>query len=841
MTCLRRSELALLGLEPATGRLPFEEPGVAPNYAPSWGFRIERADLRLSLWPASRRWEGSVLYAFEPLASWRGEVRLDCEDVEIEAVEDADGAPLPWRLEERSLVVEPGQTRSVRIRFRGSDPDAGLYFIAPDDAHPDREPMAWTQFQDEDGHYVFPCLDHPRIRHPWTVTVEGPEGWRLISNGVRIRHEVRDGRAVAVWRQDDPVPVYLLTVVGGLFDVHEAAEGPVPVRYLVPRGAPADRVQRSMGRTPEMIRCFADWTGVDYPWPRYDQVVVHDFVFGGMENTGATTMTELLLVDERVGPHWDAEGLVCHELAHQWFGDLVTCQDWSQAWLNESFATFLETVWEEHAHGKDRAAWLAFEQLGAYLQEDGGRYRRPIESYGFVEPIDVFDRHLYEKGAVVLRTLRAELGDAAFRAGVTAYLERHAHQPVHARHLLRAIEDATGVNLDGFFRQWIQSPGHPELEVEVKVGGDRVTLSVRQTQEGEGVPQAWRLRLPVEIEDGDGQVTRIGLEVSGRQAVFQIPTATRPASVRVDPDFEVLAELKLDADVHLLVAWANEARPVFATRAVRALGRKGGRRALEAIAQAAAHHPFHGVRAEAVRALGKAGAGDEGLDRLVAALRSDDDPRVRHEAAQAIGARRTPAAAQALRTALSDGLSTWHLHAAVLTALGRAEGEAAVVTLTEAAEQPSWGDTVARGALDGLTATRSEAGVDALLGWTERPRDDRAMAGAAKAIGQAGADVPSRRDRCREVLERLALAGGFRTRVAVMDALATLGDPKAVAVLRQVRDTVTDGRVRRGAHEALLRLQRGGELPAQWVQARDRLDALEAEARTLRARLDERG
>lgn len=846
MPCLSRSELRLLGLDAPSARLPFEEPGVAPNYAPSRAGRITRAALRVSLDPVGRRWEGRITVTFEALARYTGTLRLDAEDLEIERVEGPDGEALPWRLEERALAVQAGALRTVTVAFRGRDPRAGLYFVGPDAAHPDRSLQAWTQCQDEDAHLVFPCHDHPRAKHPWTVEIEGPEGWVLLGNGRRVRHETRDGRQIAVWEQADPMPAYLLTVVAAPLDVHDggvAGEAGVPVRYLVPPGTPADRVTRAMGRTPEMIAAFEAWSGVAYPWPRYDQVVVHDFVFGGMENTAATTMTELLLVDARVGPHWDAEGLVAHELAHQWFGDFVTCQDWSQAWLNESFATFLETVWEEHAHGPERAAWLAFEQLRAYLTEDGGRYRRAIESYGFVEPIDVFDRHLYEKGAVVLRTLRAELGSDAFRAGVRLYLTRHAHDTVHARHLQRALEDATGVTLDGFFTRWVRTPGHPELTVEVRIEADTVTVEVSQTQGGEGVPEVWPLKLPVEVVDEDG-ARRVVLDVRTRSATHHVATRGRAQAVAVDPTFDALAVVTLQGDVAWLAACAQDPRPVLAARAIAALADKSGRAARDAIVGALRAHPHPGVRADAVAAWGGLGAGDDGLDVLCAVLTdASQDPRVRVAAARAIGARRTDAAAAALRGVLDGdvGALTWHLVGEVLTALGATRAPGVVEALVPWLDAPSWGDTIARGALAGLAATHEASALDPLVAFIEGARDDRAVAGAAVALGRLAEVVPSVRRPAREALERLARTGGFRTQVAAVDALGTAADPDALPVLRTLHAQAPDGRVRRGAWESIARLQRGRDVPTAVVRALSRIDAVEAAQKSLASRVDALG
>src|SRR5262249_46134674 len=235
-------------------------------------------------------------------------------------------------------------------------------------------------------------------------------------------------------------------------------------------------------RTPEMIRRFGELIGVKYPWNKYAQVVVSDFIFGGMENTTATTMYEHILLDERAAIDVTSDDLIAHELAHQWFGDLVTCRDWSHGWLNEGFATFMEHIDRESHLGRDEYDHGLRGDAEAYSAEARGRYRRPIVCQDYEAPIDIFDRHLYEKGACVLHMLRRELGDALFFGGVRAYLTRHQKGVVETRDLMRALEEVSGRSLERFFEQWVYRPGHPELEIKVEHEGEVATVSVKQTQ-----------------------------------------------------------------------------------------------------------------------------------------------------------------------------------------------------------------------------------------------------------------------------------------------------------------------------------------------------------------------
>lgn len=840
MACLGRTELSLIGADAAGAARPFAEPGVEPHYAPSRTFRILHLRVRLRLDPAGTAYEGRTVAHISPLPHYDGTARFDLLDVPVHAVTDEHGTDLPFRTDEGVLVVEAGDVDRLVITYGGHTPSAGLFFVGPTAAAPDREPTIWTQCQDEDAKLFMPCHDHPGVKHPWTIELEAPAGLTTLSNGELVREEdLDDGWVRTVWEQEGPMPAYLFTAVAAPLHVTTDTWNDVPVRYLVPPGA-EEPVERTFGLTPQMIDVFSGFTGVAYPWPRYDQVVVHDFVFGGMENTACTSMTDLLLVDTKVGVHWDPERLVSHELAHQWFGDLVTCRDWSQGWLNESWATFMETVWEDHRHGPEHTSWYAYEQFRLYLGEDGGRYRRPLVTYRFREPIDVFDRHLYEKGAVILRTLRAELGDDAFRAGVQHYLSKHAGGAVHGRDFVHAMEDATGANLDRFVHQWVEGAGHPVLEIALGEDAGLVTLGVKQTQTGDETAEVFHLRLPVEIVLTSGKVVQVTLPIQERERAWAVPVAGDVQTVRVDPRFQVLAEVTLSGPQPWLEALAADPWPVLAARAVKALAKKGTPSARRAVVGTLTAEVAWGVACEAAKALGADGT-SEAVSALVAALQDVSlDPRVRVACAEALG---TPAADAAVVEALvalatAADLPTWHLEAAALQALGTTRAAAARAVLQAALDRGSWGDVVAKGALMGLAATQDADVLDDLLGFLASPRDDRAQAAAASALGALGAKVEAVRPRCREALEGLLPDAGFRTQLSALSALGQCGDGAALPTLDRWHRSAPDGRVRRTAYEAAARLRAGTKAPEALSNLQGDLERLQAAQRKLVERLD---
>lgn len=804
------------------GPRPFAEPGVEPHYGPDRGYRVAHTTLELDIDPEARTLRGVATLRFEALAGHGPRWELDLDELTVDGVEDPHGAPLAWTHRDGRLTVPA--VAAVVVRYHGT-PRRGLYFVGPDPSAPQRPPEAWTQGQDEDAHFVFPCFDHPSMLAPFTLRVTAPEGFGVVANGRLVRVEGRTWE----WEQSEPIAAYLVTVVVMRMDVHPDAWDGIPVRYVVPAGTDAATVRRVFGKTPEMVRFLSERYG-RYPWPRYDQVVVHEFVFGGMENVAATTLTDLVLTDERAALDWDAEHLILHELAHQWFGDLVTCQDWSQGWLNEGWATYSEHLWSTHHEGVDEGAYALFQQLGDYLAEDGGRYRRPIVTYLFREPIDVFDRHLYEKGALVLHTLRHTLGEEGFWAGVRLYLERHRHSPVHTRHFQRALEDATGRNLDRFFAEWVFGAGHPALEVTVGWADGLLSVTVKQVQEGEGVAPVFHF--PIEVGFGAERRT---LVVDARERTFTLPCAAQPDRVRVDGDFRLLADLKLKGPRSMLVAaLKGDEGVVGRIRAARALAEEGSPEAVEALCAALVADPFWGVRAEIADKLGERG-GERAAAALIGALK-DPHPKARRRVVTALGAVRRPEVAAALKDHGTD--PSVQVEGEIAKSLGRLRDPEARAWCERLLDRPSWGEVLRSRAAEGLGALRDRAVLPALLKLTAPELPTRARAAACAALGRLGDEVEEVRTDALERLLELAEGDNFRVQVAAINALGVLKDPRAMAVLARVHAQAGDGRCRRLAFEAMASIRAGRTTPEGLQNLRREVESLADQGRKLRDRLE---
>jgi aminopeptidase N len=765
-------------------------------------------------------------------------VDADAESITLDAIgfsiasAKVDGAVVTYTYDGRTLTLPVSlgaETATLHVAYSAT-PRRGLYFLEPDEHYPNRPSQVWSQCQEEDARHFIPCHDKPHVKMTSEVTLRVPNGWFALSNGELVKEDRQD--ASLPWsfhyRLDAPHPSYLLTVVAGEFAELSAMSGQVPVAYYVPKSREEDG-RRTFARTPEMIAHFSEKTGVPYPWSRYSQIVVADFIFGGMENTTATTMYEYVLLDERAALDVSSDDLIAHELAHQWFGDLVTCRDWSEAWLNEGFATFMEHVWRDKHLGADEYDYGVKGDLDAYLAEAQGRYRRPIVCQDYDAPLDLFDRHLYEKGGLVLHMLKTELSDSVFWRGVERYLRRHARTVVETRDLMRALEEASGKSLARFFEQWVYKPGHPEIEVALVWDKGTLTVAVKQQQAAtEGVPSAFDLSLHLDVGDARG-VRREKLHVTDRSESFALSYPTRPAYVVVDPDMRVLGDVRIKCPGDMLRAalvGAKTARGRWL--AARALATNDDPPTVEALETALLNtREFWGVRAEAARALGQIRTART-FEVLSGAVVTEH-PKVRRAIADALSRFRTSASVDLLKKlALRD--ESYVVEAEAARALGRTKQPGAFDTLVDIVDHPSWAEIISVGALEGMAALRDDRAIPHVVARTRYGHPPRTRRAAVMALPKLGADR-----KCREILEDLLDDRDTMLRLDVARALSDLSDPKARPALRDRLEIELDPRVRRRLREALRDLGSEGKRAPEAL--RDELEKLQAEHSELRGRV----
>ncbi|HET9930375.1 MAG TPA: M1 family aminopeptidase [Polyangiaceae bacterium] len=825
----------------ALASAPFALAGTERRYERARPFLVRHTVLDLSLDFEERSVTGTARLSIARVVEGAETMALDAIGFELGSVRviGATGArDVGYEYDGATLRVH-GLTESeltLEVSYRAV-PRRGLYFLAPDPKVKDRPVQVWTQCQDEDARHWFPCHDKPHVKMTTEIRVAVPKGFVALSNGEPVESKASKGATSASvfhFKLDKPHPSYLVTLVVGKFDIVEDRPAvledgrEIKVVYYVPQGRRGD-AKRSFGQTPRMIELFSKVTGVPFPWSRYSQVVVSDFVFGGMENTTATTMYEHVMVDARAELDISSHDLVAHELAHQWFGDFVTCRDWPQAWLNEGFATYFEHVEREDRLGRDEYDYGVATDMDTYLSEASGRYQRPIVCREYHEPIDLFDRHLYEKGGLVLHMLRRKLSDSAFFAGIKHYLSAHAHGLVETVDLQRALEQSSGLPLDRFFDQWVLRPGHPELKVKVGYEDELLTVSVKQAQKGNDVT-IFDFDFEIEVRSADGDVSRHRKHITSAQESLVVKLPKRPSYVGIDPELRVVGSLSLDVPNDLLknqLEHGSSARLRWA--AAEALAKKPDITSVAALGRVLGNEDeLWMVRAEAARALGKTRLPD--AQAALAERTHVGHPKVRRAVASALGAFKNETSLKALLP-LAKKDASFLVESEAARSLGKTRQAAALKPLLGMLERDSWGDVVRQGALDGLGALRDEGGLDAVRAHTEYGHPTRGRRSAISALAELGEGKHT-----REALEALLEDADPHLRIEVINALVRFADPKSRGALRRTLDHELDGRVVRRLREALRDLSDGS---GERKRVNDELESLRNELSELKHRLSE--
>ncbi len=835
----------------------FALPGARSNYGPDKRVRVEHIDLHLRPFLAERRLEGVCTTTIRALDEPVERVELDAVDLRIAQVE-APGYGCTFEHRDDRLhvhfspAIPAGAQGNVAITYSVSNPRAGLFFILPDDDHPQRPAHAWTQSQDENARYWLPCFDYPHEKQTTSATIIVPKGLYALSNGALM--EKRDEGDTTTYRYEQNVPhsTYLLTLVVGPFAEIEqgtAGKNAVPVSFSVLPGRQEDG-KRSFGATPAMIECFEKKTAMPYPYARYTQIAVAEFIFGGMENTSATTQTDRTLHDARAHLDFSSDPLVSHELAHQWFGDLLTCRDWSHAWLNEGFATYFECVWREADLGWDEYLYDVFGCVARYVDEDSDRYRRPIVCNRFRDPIELFDRHLYEKGGAVLHMLRGELGEARFWRAIQTYVASNATKNVETIDLIRAIETSTGRNMRGFFDRWVFDAGHPQLDIDLRWDEERRVLivTVDQKQTIDDTHPAFTFDLIVgscqSLSDGGlsnvgpdaiGDERRVAMHIDGPHTTLAIHAPSRPKLVRLDPGAYVLSEMTFVFGADDLIAiLAHDPDPIARIRAARALCKDGSAKARTALADALRNEPFWGVLDELCSALAKTRA-PWAQELLMTAL-THAHPKVRRAAAQGLGNFRDATAADALLP-VAKGDASYFVQAAALTSLGKTRDERAFDVLQSFVSEHSWNGTIEAAALRGMAELADERVIDSAILCADPGRDEGLRRAVPGALARIGALIENQRSTVVQALDLLLDDAQFLVQLGAIAAAESLGDARLIPSLSRLSVSGFDGRVRRDAAEAILRIQEARSVPAQVEALRSDLDALRTENRKLAERI----
>lgn len=640
---------------------------------PSRDFDVQHYRITLAFDLDAKTFEGENHVTLLPLRDGWDRIRLDAVDLEVNSVLDSAGRALVFRQSEGVLDVSFARTYAFgervefRVAYQGSDPKLGLYF---DDETPEHPLMVSTDSFPNNARRWIPCYDYPHDKVTQELIVTAPLGNKVLSNGrlVGTREDPEAGTTTWHWRQEQPHSTYLFMLAIGPFAIIKDSYGEIPVHSWVYPDAAAD-AQWIFAKTPDMLDFYSELFNYPYPWAKYDQVTT-PHVGGGAEATSATVLGQQVIHDRRAEQDFSWEWIIAHEVAHQWWGDLITLREWSHTWLHESFATYSDYLYTHHERGPDEGAWDLKEKKERYLHEARSRYLRPIVFDRYDRPHDNFDSHTYPKGAAVLHMLRFVLGDDPFFAALSRFLHDHAFQAVDTHDFINTVKDATGQNLDGFFEQFLFQPGHPVFEVASNwdAGEGVLHLRIAQVQDtSKGVPI---YRIPVEVAlvtSAGKRVERLWLDQA--EHTFRFELSERPQLVRFDEGNRLLKEWTYAKERTELLFQARHDDVIGREWAVRELARSVDDPAVIAcLLERARSDSFWAVRRAAVQALqGVPGGSHEDLFRSSVI---DPNSKVRVAALRALSSSRNRAHLALFRARFEQD-DSYLAQAEALRAIGR--------------------------------------------------------------------------------------------------------------------------------------------------------------------------
>jgi aminopeptidase N len=475
---------------------------------------------------------------------------------EVSVIKDSRHIPLKYTYDSLKLRItldksyRDGENYTVFIDYI-SKPDEikakgsaaisgakGLYFVNPLGKDKNKPTQVWTQGETESNSAWVPTIDKPNQKTTDEISMTVPAKFQTLSNGLLVKQKKHsDGTRTDTWRMDLPHAPYLMMMAAGEYSiVKDKYKGKEVSYYVEKEYAPVAR--KIFGLTPEMISFFSKITGVDYPWQKYSQIVVRDYVSGAMENTTATVHAESAQQDARQlidGNSW--EDVIAHELFHMWFGDYVTTESWSNISLNESFADLSEVLWENYKHGRDAGDEHNFESMQNYLFSNSGQ--KDLVRFFYRDREELFDAVSYMKGGRILNMLRNYVGDSAFYRSLNLYLTTYKFKAAEAQELRLAFEEVTGQDLNWFWNQWFYGSGHPKLDISYDYDQAKRSAKVyiKQTQSD----KIFKLPVAIDVYQGGG-MKRYNVWLENKADTFAFPADTRPDLINVDGDKILLCQ-----------------------------------------------------------------------------------------------------------------------------------------------------------------------------------------------------------------------------------------------------------------------------------------------------------
>ncbi len=746
-------------------------------------FEVKRTVIDIKINFEEKAIEGKVELDVVMNSLPRTSVEIDAVDMNIYNV-SVKGVPVKFETFPEKVIIynefKPFGKYIFTITYKAY-PRRGGFFVDTAEGR-----QFWTQGEDMDNHGWFPCFDYPNTRSSYEIRVTVPKGYMVISNGLLVQ-EVEGEVKTFIYKEDFRFPTYLVSVIAGKFKEMKQEWQGVPIISYFPANLEKE-AQLAFQNTPDMMEFLSSKTGVKYPYEKYSQTCVAEFVFGGMENLSATTLTERTLHDKTAHLDYQSESLVCHELAHQWFGDYVTCKDWSQAWLNEGFATYMALIYRERYRGTDEFLVEVQKHKEIYLREFSEDYGRPIVEHRYKDPAELFDRHLYQKASLVLRYLNYYLGDEIFWKGVKYYLETNKESGDSSEDFRKALSHASGFSLEGVFHQFINEPGHPEFKVKEVTSKGRTKLRI--TQAG----KIYDLRVPIRIYFED-RVEESEVEIKSEVNEFEFERRGLKG-ISVDPESKVLKVMDFDRPKEEVRYVLGNGRSVLERAEAAIELSKFGASEIEFLEGSFFEEKFWYVKGKIADAVARIG-GDAAINSLLKFLDTDDYDS-RREVVKASGKLRSRIIFDKL-VGMFQKETGYFIRAEIITAAQKNGNELSVDLLNKGLNTDSYDDVVRIAALNAMAEIGDVSLLPVIKKYYGKEYNWMIRATAIRAIGKLYWKDRSLGKFLLDAMED----GFFAVRLSVADSLKEIGDANLINSLGKYLSKEPDGRTRRAIREAM--------------------------------------
>ncbi len=659
-------------------------------------------------------------------------------------------------------------------------PKKGIFFILPDKAYPKRIPEIWSQSESEDAQYWYPCHDYPDDFSTSSLTATVPEDWVVVSNGLlkKTTTDKKDRTKTFYWDEEKPHVVYLNSIVAGKYKILKTKWDNVPIYYYVEPQF-ANEAMENFSHTPDILKFFSEVTGHHYEWDKLSLSTVQDFTEGGMENVSAITLTNTTFHDKNAEPQTNSTDLVSHETAHQWFGDLLTCRNWANAWLNEGFATFFEALYGQHAFGNDHYVYEMSKDQEQVVNADK-RERRPIVYNRYNSPDDVFGVYIYPRGADVLNMLRFVLGDQLFFKAIKHYVKEYQFHNVDTHDFEKAVQEATGQNLYWFFDEWVYKAGHPVFKVKYNYNPDihKLIMTVDQTQKVDSLTPVYKMPVEVYIETPSEKIIK-RVWVDSLENTFSFDVKDLPLMVNFDEGHELLKEMDFKKSAEELVYQLQNDKDVDGRIwAADQLEKTNSEASVNALENVLKKDSFWAVRAECAKILGS--SKQESVEQALIAALNDKDARVQVNAINSLANFNDSKTGDLFKNKFEKD-KNYFVRAAALTAYSKLDSSKALPAIDQALKINSQQEVIRTAALDALTKIDSLKAYSEAEKFAEYGQPEPIRIRSVMTLVQHDAN----KNNTIKLLEKFSDDPYWIVRLISVNELGRIGDKSALPILEK--------------------------------------------------------